>query len=504
MRVTTLKVTNLRAIETAEFQFQPGFNLIVGVNGVGKTTVLQALGVALSAIVRHTNGLKAKSGAFLSEDIRENSHALTAECHVKIGDQEYGFLIHKTSSSGEGRSAKAGMPREQSIYTPDKAEFIGAAPTPAMVPPPDGRPLGVFFSTRRAVPSSARPSQGAVAPGIAAAYAEAFAHRELRLTEFAEWMRARDTLKIESPEAGRILEALETATRKFLPGYQNLRAVGETSPRLVIDRGQLATIPVDQLADRERAGLKEAIEWTETWMSLNWNPDPKMTDTERERARVEAEAATLADALKRFIPNGENLRPSDKVMGGQVIDVRPMTIEVSQLSDGERGTLALVLDLTRRLAQANPEMTDPATEAEAVVLIDEIDLHLHPKWQRQIVHKLQETFPKCQFIATTHSPQVIGEVSHDRIQVLSDDGVYSPTHSYGADSSSVLADVMDTKSRTERVDELLSKISGAMGKDQFREARELIAQLVESTDAGENHPEVIRLKTLLDFVEGVD
>jgi hypothetical protein len=73
------------------------------------------------------------------------------------------------------------------------------------------------------------------------------------------------------------------------------------------------------------------------------------------------------------------------------------------LSDGERGMLVLVLDLTRRLAQANPSVADPAGETGAVVLIDEIDLHLHPKWQRQIVNNLRSAFPRCQFIATTHS-----------------------------------------------------------------------------------------------------
>ncbi len=500
MIVTSLKLANLRAIEAAEFRFQPGFNLIVGVNGVGKTTVLEALGVELSAIVRHANGLKAKSGAFRGADIREDSRALTAECHVKIGEQEYGFLIHKTRGSGEGHAAKAGMPREQTIDTPDKAEFVGTAPAPSITPPLAGRPFGVFFSTRRAVPSTARPSKGSVAGGIAAACAEAFAHRELRLTEFAEWMRARDALKTESPKAGRVLEAFESAMRQFLPGYQRVRAVGDPSPRLVIDRGQLATIPVDQLADRERAGLREAIQWADSWMTLNWSPDLKLTDTERESARVAAKAAILADALKRFVPNCENLRPSDTDSGGQVIDVRPTTIEVAQLSDGERGTLALVLDLTRRLAQANPEMTDPAAEAEAVVLIDEIDLHLHPKWQRQIVRNLRAAFPHCQFIATTHSPQVIGEVEHDRIQIIADGQVYSPTHSYGVDSSRVLEEIMDADPRAQEVSTLLSQISMEVGKQRYESARGLLVQLIDML--GEDDPEVTRIRTLLDFMEG--
>ena len=105
--------------------------------------------------------------------------------------------------------------------------------------------------------------------------------------------------------------------------------------------------------------------------------------------------------------------------------------------------LALVLDLARRLSQANPSLDDPLSEGHAVVLIDEIDLHLHSKWQRQIVHNLAAAFPGCQFIATTHSPQVIGEVEHNRIQIIANGEVYSPTHSFGVDSSRVLEEIMD-------------------------------------------------------------
>ena len=170
------------------------------------------------------------------------------------------------------------------------------------------------------------------------------------------------------------------------------------------------------------------------------------------------------------------------------------------LSDGERGVLALVLDLTRRLAQANPEIPDPAAEAEAVVLIDELELHLHPGWQRRIVRNLTETFPKCQFIATTHSPQIIGEVEHDRIQIMADGEVYPPTHSFGVDSSRVLEEIMDAEPRAAEVEELLNKVSREVGTQRYDNARGLLVQLVDRL--GENDPEVTRIITLLEFMEG--
>ena len=136
------------------------------------------------------------------------------------------------------------------------------------------------------------------------------------------------------------------------------------------------------------------------------------------------------------------------------------------------------------------------------MLIDEIDLHLHPTWQREIVHKLTETFPRCQFIATTHSPQVIGEVEHDRIQILTEDGAFSPTHSFGVDSSRVLEEIMEADPRNRQVRDLLSRASHSIDSERFKEARELLGKLDERL--GGNDPDVTGLGTLLDFVEGRD
>lgn len=200
------------------------------------------------------------------------------------------------------------------------------------------------------------------------------------------------------------------------------------------------------------------------------------------------------------MPGYQELRLNGEERPTLVIDRAGHKIPVRQLSDGERGTLALVLDLTRRLAQAHPEMADPAAEAEAVVLIDEIDLHLHPKWQRMIVKNLTEAFPRCQFIATTHSPQVIGEVEHERIHIMADGEVYSPPHSFGIDSSRVLEEIMDARPRTKEVQDFLQDLSKAIGNRQHDKARSLPDQL--AVLIGEDDPEVTRARTLLDFMEG--
>ena len=420
MRVTSLKLANLRAIEAAEFHFRPGFNLVVGVNGVGKTTVLDALAVCLSAAVRRANRIRRYAVSFEIADMRMGADALDVECVIESGEENarYGYMLHTPRESTVPREGKTGMPREQVHDTPAKAEFVGEPPPAVTGDEPGGRPLVIFFSTNRAVPSERAPAKSAAAGGVNAAFSGALSNRRgLRLVEFEAWMRVQEALSLERPAAKRVLAAFESAVTRFLPNYRNPRLGGASvsGSFLLLDRGT-TTLPVELL------------------------------------------------------------------------------------SDGERGVLAMVLDLTRRLAQANPAMEDPAAEAEAVVLIDEIELHLHPAWQRRIVHNLTAAFPRCQFIATTHSPQVIGEVKHERIQIIEDGRVYPPEYSFGVDSNRVLQEIMFARPRTTEVEELITSVSREVGKQRYENARGLLAQLVARL--GANDPEVTRIRILLDFMEG--
>ena len=417
MNVIRLKLVNVRAVEVAEFRFQPGFNLVAGVNGVGKTTVLETLAVCFSAIVREANHRPRYGRYFEADDIRLGVETLQVECDFECAGNHNGYVLHKgrdrtqiveaTEWSREDKKLSVGASIE---------EFRQGFPANGSGGKPEGEVLAVLFSTNRSVASKQTSRRGAAAGEIYAAFADALSPRPLRLNEFANWMRVQRELSSERPVANRLLAAFDKAVARFLPDYRNLRTVVDDGKNsLLVDRGS--------------------------------TPLP-----------------------------------------------------VRHLSDGERGVLAIVLDLTRRLAQANPKMQDPAAEAEAVVLIDEIELHLHPGWQRRVVGNLTETFPKCQFIATTHSPQIIGEVEHDRIHIMADGEVYSPTHSFGVDSSRVLEEIMDADPRAPVVEELLTKISQEIGKLRFNNARELLVKLVDHL--GENDPEVTRIATLLDFMEG--
>ena len=83
-----------------------------------------------------------------------------------------------------------------------------------------------------------------------------------------------------------------------------------------------------------------------------------------------------------------------------------MRIPVNQLSDGYKSTMSLVADIAYRMAVLNPQLLgDVCNETDGIVLIDEVDLHLHPKWQQRILGDLTEIFPKVQFIISTHAPE---------------------------------------------------------------------------------------------------
>ena len=172
---------------------------------------------------------------------------------------------------------------------------------------------------------------------------------------------------------------------------------------------------------------------------------------------------------------------------------------INQLSDGEKNLLAMVGDLARRLAIANPEMEKPE-QGSGVVLIDEIELHLHPKWQRMVIPALLRTFPNCQFIITTHSPQVLGEVKYGKIYRLANTNTESGVtaeivRTYGRDSNRILEDEMGVPKRSQAIKDGLRELFMLIEDGNLLKARELQAFLKE--EIGFDEPEFSRADVLI-------
>ena len=119
-------------------------------------------------------------------------------------------------------------------------------------------------------------------------------------------------------------------------------------------------------------------------------------------------------------------------------------LSLMQLSDGIRNMIGLVADIAYRAVKLNPHLENAPKQTPGIVLIDEVDMHLHPKWQQTVLTDLTKAFPNIQFIVTTHSPQVLSTVKKEQIRILGDNVVSTPsTHSFGEDSSVLLAELMN-------------------------------------------------------------
>lgn len=182
-------------------------------------------------------------------------------------------------------------------------------------------------------------------------------------------------------------------------------------------------------------------------------------DIENEQKKVRQDLSytdpalnAVKEAIYKMLPELSDLRITRKPRLQMCATKNGQTLSIEQLSDGEKCILAMLGDLARRLALANPHSETPLLGG-GIVLIDEIELHMHPSWQRKIIPLLHETFPNIQFIITTHSPQVLGEIpdcfnlflltKEDKDQTKIKVSAMTPGY---YDSNLVLEDMMNTPS----------------------------------------------------------
>lgn len=204
-------------------------------------------------------------------------------------------------------------------------------------------------------------------------------------------------------------------------------------------------------------------------------------DNEETWAKLKALKASTKDrqlnavrsALYNFMPEFSNLRVKRKPRLHMAIDKGDMTLDVAQLSQGEKSLMALVGDIARRLAVMNPALDNPLM-GDGVVLIDEVDMHLHPKWQRTLVQQLTTTFPNCQFVLTTHSPLVISDSKNTLTYMIDGDDIKKLPPLYGEDANTVLLEIMDTDVRNAQINIKLNNLLDAIHDADIDTANELL------------------------------
>ena len=169
------------------------------------------------------------------------------------------------------------------------------------------------------------------------------------------------------------------------------------------------------------------------------------------------------------------------------------------LSDGAKSILAVTSDIAYRMAVLNPHLLgNVIEETDGVVLIDEIDMHLHPSWQQKVVESLHKTFPKVQFIVTTHSPTVLTNVPKENIRVLNAGKIYTPpVKTKGRDVNSILREIMNTDIRPADVDNKLNDFAKAVEAEDLNAAQQILDELREQL--GDTDSEVIGAQVTLDL-----
>lgn len=230
----------------------------------------------------------------------------------------------------------------------------------------------------------------------------------------------------------------------------------------------------------------------------------------REQARIERVAAALQagqeaaavsepqlEAVQRAaaacLPGAKNLYFSLNTRSVLVDLEDGRTLPFHLMSDGYRNLVALAADLAWRCVQLNPHHgADAPLHARGIVLIDEVDLHLHPHWQRRVIGDLRKTFPGVQFVATTHSPQVLSTADDSWVRLLVA-GEKQPrlvSHVKGKDTNALLEDIFGEPPRPQEMQDALDRLAALIDEGKLVEARDLLNVL--RGQLGEDDANIVR------------
>ena len=172
---------------------------------------------------------------------------------------------------------------------------------------------------------------------------------------------------------------------------------------------------------------------------------------------------------------------------------------MDEMSDGYKNTLSMIGDIAYRMAVLNPMLREKVLEeTPGVVVIDEIDLHLHPQWQQTIISDLNTIFPKIQFIVSSHAPAVINSVAKEQIRILDNGEIYMPAaQTYGRDANSILREVMKVSERPMDITERLKAFYACMDNNKYDEADKILSEIEDVV--GTTDPDIAAARTSLDL-----
>lgn len=425
MRIESLKIGNYRKFESLSVQFHSQMNVIVGNNGAGKSTVLDALSIGIGSFFLGIEGIPSPGIAktdtrYITREVgsvldRQPQFPVMISCSGSVFDQKMNWTRYLNTESSYTTYKEAVQIKETAN---DAQSDIRSGDTQIVLP------VISYYGTGRL------------------------------------WLQKKDNQN-----------DLDSKVSNRFNGYQDCLS---SSSNEKLMRKWFSTMTLHR--------LQEQIEV------------PELTAVEKAIAECFVDSGVIADKVKvRFgIKSGEmEIIYLDE-------DSRWQKHPFHELSDGFKNTMSLVADIAYRMAVLNPQLLDNAIKkTPGIVLIDEIDQHLHPKWQRSILKSLMKIFPKVQFIVTTHSPSVIASAISSQLIILDEDGCHYPGNSYGKDSNSILSEIMDVAPRPDDIQKRLNEFYQYLDEEKFEQAEKLLDDLVEYV--GEDNSDVISARVALDF-----
>lgn len=436
-------ITDFRGAARLELPLHPRLTILYGKNASGKTTVLDAIAIGLAPIARRLLGR--------GDEQERQPRMMEADRRTIWRTGKKPEKAKRVSVLLQGQSQPNQPPLQWSIETPwtTRGPEVGDRESPELQPYLD------------AVSEALRVSDDAVPMPVFAYYG----------VDRVVSRKAKDDARPlrEAPSRAAGLAGALHGAAQFETAVQWFRSVEDIEVRRKLRQPSYQHPALAAVRTAVRTAIK-----TQDGASI----DSLWVDADSTKLRVQF------------------TRPS-----GGVED-----LEIGQLSDGFRTHLALVLDLARRLEQCNPTSDegvprdDFGLRSRAVVLIDEVDLHLHPAWQQTVLRGLLDAFPLTQFVVTTHSPLVLGSMKDAEAWVYSMEDTKAEQVSalYGENASLILRDWLGTTPRALEVANQIEQIKELLDASSFEKARaqtDLLEQQFGSAD-----PDVATLRSLLFFM----
>jgi predicted ATP-binding protein involved in virulence len=490
MKITKLSLNHYRGAESLELKLDLHLNVLAGVNGAGKSTVLDAVAIMLSWAVNRIKSANASGRPIPETDITNGYSSAAIEISCMDEQQE---ITWKLVKNRKGRSSQNGHSNfsHLSEFTQKLQETITSENEQANLP------LFVYYPVNRAVLDIPLKIRKKHSFDLFSVYDESLTGGA-NFRTFFEWFREKEDLENQYIKRSLDLPAMfeilinnnflssgesNDYERKVQYSYFRQKFLGSLGERLGTDDSIYL-----EFSDYMNAKILSEKDVEKGAEILSRAKEKFISDGQLDAVRA---------ALEKFLPEFSNFRIQRKPLRMEV-EKNGKTMTINQLSDGEKCLIALVGDLARRIAIANSTRGN-SLEGHGIVLIDEIDLHLHPKWQRTVISKLTEVFPNCQFLISTHSPQVINQVRPENLFILdqSEEGIVAlhPSSSYGKNAERTLEDLMGLK--TTRPDEVfrdLRDIYDSIDRGLLPEATKNIAKLKERI--GED-PDLVKAEVLI-------